>query len=213
MVDRAELASDERFCRLRRPRLDKRVSILWNLRPAYKETRNDCPHFGFGDKMFLTRDIIELAIQIEQNAENVYRNALKKISDPKIVSILQWLADEEVEHARWFRKLKQTDQSDIKDPRIAAMGKSILSDTLGRQSFSLKDADFSKIIQLADLVSLVLEFEKDKVIFYKMLKPFIADGETLDFLENIIAEETHHIQELSTLIYRDNAKVKMTSDT
>ena len=138
--------------------------------------------------MFLIRDIIELAIQIEQNAEKVYRNAQTKISDPKIVTILKWLADEEVEHARWFRQLKHTIQTEIRDPAVAAMGKSILSDTLGRQSFSLEDADFSEIRQLADLVSLALEFEKDKVIFYKMLRPFIADGETLDFLENIIAE-------------------------
>ena len=80
--------------------------------------------------MFLIEDIIELAIQIEQNAEKVYRNALIKIADPKFVSILQWLADEE----------------------------------------------------------------------------------TLDFLENIIAEEIHHIQELSMLMDRETANEKITSD-
>ena len=161
--------------------------------------------------MFLIGDIIELAIQIEQNAEKVYRKALRKISDPKIAAVLRWLADEEVAHARWFRELKRTTQTEITDPRVAAMGKSILSDTLGSQSFSLKDADFSEIKQLADLVSLAVEFEKDKVIFYKMLRPFIDDGETLDFLENIIAEETHHIQELGALLNRDKARGKVTS--
>lgn len=163
--------------------------------------------------MFLIGDIIELAIQIEQNAEKVYRNALAKISDPKIASILQWLADEEVEHARWFRQLKRTAPTEITDPGVAAMGKSILSDTLGSQSFSLKDAHFSEIKQLADLVSLAVEFEKDKVIFYRMLRPFIDDGETLDFLENIIAEETHHIQELGALLNRDRAKGRIASET
>ncbi len=163
--------------------------------------------------MFLIADIIELAIQIEQNAEKGYRNALKKISDPKFVWVLQWLADEEVEHARWFRQLKHTAQAEIKDPTVAAMGKSILSDALGSQSFSLKDADFSEMRQLEDLVSLAVEFEKDKVIFYTMLRPFIADGETLDFLDNIIAEETQHIQELGTLMERDVAEEKITSET
>ena len=162
--------------------------------------------------MFLIGDIIELAIQIEQNAEKVYRNALKKITDPKYVSILQWLADEEVAHARWFRQLKLTVQAEIKDPSVAAMGKSILSDALGSQSFSLKYADFNEMRQLADLISLAVEFEKDKVIFYKMLRPFIEDSETLDFLENIIAEEVHHIQALGTLIDRDTAEMKITSD-
>lgn len=93
------------------------------------------------------------------------------------------------------------------------MGKSILSDVLGSQSFSLKDADFSEMRQLEDLFSLAVEFEKDKVIFYKMLRPFIEDGETFDFLENIIAEETHHIRELRTLMNRNAAEEKITSES
>ena len=162
--------------------------------------------------MFLVGDIIELAIQIEQNAENVYRNALKKISNPKLASILQWLADEEVEHARWFRQLKQTVNTAVEDPAVEAMGKSILSGVIGSQSFSLKQADFSEMSQLEDLISLAVEFENDKVIFYKMLRPFIEDRETLDFLENIIDEETNHIRELSTLMDRYAAEGKIASD-
>ena len=162
--------------------------------------------------MFLIGDIIELAIQIEQNAEAVYRNALKKISDPKLVSILQWLADEEVEHAKWFRQLKKTANTTVKDSTVKAMGKSILSDVLGSQSFSLKEADFSEMRQLVDLISLAVEFEKEKVIFYKMLRPFIEDRATLDFLENIIVEETHHIRELGTLMNRNAAERKITSE-
>ena len=163
--------------------------------------------------MFLIGDIIELAIQIEQNAEAVYRNALKKISDPKLVSILQWLADEEVEHAKWFRQLKQTVHTEVKDPAVEAMGKSILSDVLGSQSFSLKEADFNEMRRLEDLISLAVEFEEDKVIFYKMLRSFIEDRETLDFLENIISEETNHIRELGTLMDRYAAQGKITSET
>jgi rubrerythrin len=39
-----------------------------------------------------------------------------------------------------------------------------------------------------------------------MLRPFIADDETLDFLEKIIAEETDHIQELHKLMDRHVAR-------
>ena len=93
------------------------------------------------------------------------------------------------------------------------MGKSILSDVLGRQSFSLREADFSEMSQLEDLISLAVEFEKDKVIFYKMLRPFIEDEETLDFLENIISEETNHIRELKRLMDRYDAEGKIVSET
>lgn len=162
--------------------------------------------------MFSMSDIIDLAIQIETNAESVYRNALRKISDPALISILRWLADEEVEHAKWFRQLKAKTPSEVKDPGVEALGKSLLSDVLGRQSFSLKEADFRKINRLEELLSLAIEFEKDKVIFYNMLRQFIEDSETLDFLENIIDEETHHIQELNRLLDRDAAEGKITSD-
>jgi rubrerythrin len=161
--------------------------------------------------MFSMRDIVDLAIQIEINAERVYRSALKKESDPTLVSILRWLADEEVEHAKWFRRLKETMPAEIKDPAVEAMGKSLLSDVLGRQSFSLKEANFSEINELANLLLLAIEFERDKVIFYKMLRPFIEDSETLDFLEKIIKEETHHIEELNKLAHRYGAKGKITT--
>ena len=162
--------------------------------------------------MFSMGDIIDLAIQIEANAERVYRNALKIISDPALISILRWLADEEVEHAKWFRQLKTMTPSEIKDPAVEALGKSLLSDVLGRQSFSLKEADFSEISRLEDLLSLAIEFEKDKVIFYNMLRQFIEDDETLDFLEKIISAETQHIQELKKLVDRDDAEGKITTD-
>jgi rubrerythrin len=55
------------------------------------------------------------------------------------------------------------------------------------------------------LLSLAVEFEKDKVIFYNMLRQFIEDNETLDFLGKIISEETQHIQELNKLVDRDDA--------
>ncbi|MDX1707627.1 MAG: ferritin family protein [Desulfobacterales bacterium] len=160
-------------------------------------------------------DIIDLAIQIENNAESIYRKALSRIANPALVSILEWLIDEEVAHAAWFRQLRKSIQTQVKDPALEAMGKSLLSDVLGKQSFSLKEADFSEIHRLADLLLLAIEFEKDKVIFYKMLSPFISDHKTLDFLKQIIAEENHHIQELEKLVDRDaiEAKIRCENET
>lgn len=162
--------------------------------------------------MFSMSDIIDLAIQIETNAESVYRSALGKISDPALMTILRWLADEEIEHAKWFRQLRAMTPGEVTDPAVEALGKSLLSDVLGRQSFSLKEADFSKLNRLEDLLTLAIEFEKDKVIFYKILRQFIEDDETLDFLGKIIDEETHHIQELNRLLDRDGAEGKITTD-
>ena len=47
---------------------------------------------------------------------------------------------------------------------------------------------------------MAIEFEKDKVMFYNLLQPFIEDKATLDFLESIIREENEHIQRLQAFL-------------
>ncbi len=150
--------------------------------------------------MFLIEDIIDLAIQIERNAEKVYRKAQKNTSTPELVSFLKWLADEEMAHAKWFSGLKKTVTIEHQDPDVAKMGKALLSDVLGTQSFSLKDADFSEIHQLSQLLSVAIEFEGDKVSFYSLLLPFIDDAATREFLESIILEEKNHIRRLKKFL-------------
>ena len=74
------------------------------------------------------------------------------------------------------------------------MGCSILTGVLGDQSFSLKEADLSKIGNVKDLLQLAVEFEKDTVLFYEMIGSFIEDTETSEKLNEIIAEENRHIE-------------------
>ena len=150
--------------------------------------------------MFEITDIIDMAIQIERNAENIYRSAQKKISNHNLSMLLEWLADEEVEHTKWFSRLKKSITTPVDDPAVEEMGKALLSDVLGSQCFSLEDADFGEISQLTELLSLAIEFEKDKVTFYRLLLPFIQDTATLDLLESIIKEENNHIQRLQKFL-------------
>jgi rubrerythrin len=159
--------------------------------------------------MFLIEDIIDLAIQIEQNAEKTYRDAQKNISTPELASFLKWLADEEMAHATWFSRLKNSVSVEQPDPEAAKIGKALLSDVLGSQSFSLKDADFSEIHQPSELLSVAIEFEGDKVTFYRLLLPFIDDATTREFLESIILEEKNHIRRLKKVLI--NATVEDTS--
>ena len=149
--------------------------------------------------MFVIRDVIELAIQIEKNAEKIYRSAQSKLTNSSLISTLQWLAEEEVNHAKWFSKLKEKINPNLSDPAIEEMGRTLLADALGSQSFSLREANFSEIQNLEELLTLAAEFERDKVMFYEMLRPFIEDPETLTFLEKIISEENRHIQRLMSL--------------
>jgi rubrerythrin len=150
--------------------------------------------------VFSIGDIIDLAIQIEKNGENVYRNALQKASNPSLASLFQWLADEEVQHAKWFSELKKTIKTNTDDSRLEEMGKTLLRRILGDQAFSLQDADFSNIDQIKHLVKLAIEFEQDTVLFYEMIQSVIEDKETLDQLNRIIVEEKGHVKLLQDFL-------------
>jgi rubrerythrin len=144
--------------------------------------------------MFSIKDIVDIAIQIEENGERIYRDAAKKIKDPSLSSLLQWLADEEVTHVKWFAALKGKVPDTGDHPEQEKIGRALLRDAVGTQNFTLKDADFSDLEQVEDLIRQAIEFEKDTILFYKMLQPLIDDQETLDQLLGIIKEEEKHVQ-------------------
>ena len=145
--------------------------------------------------MFEIKEIIDLALQIEQNGEKIYRNALRHVANPAISTVLEKLADEELNHIEWFASLKESIQSTTDDPELVEMGKTILKGVLGTQAFSLKDINFSKISRINDLLKLAIEFERDTILFYEMIRPLLDHPEEMDHLNKIIAEENQHIQQ------------------
>jgi rubrerythrin len=150
--------------------------------------------------MFSLKDIIGIAVQIEQNGERVYRSAAEKIEDPSLRSLLQWLANEEVKHVEWFAALKDKIADTGEHPEQEKFGRALLQDAVGTHSLALEDADFSAMEQVQDLINLVMEFENDTVLFYKMLQPLIEDQETLDQLHAIIKEEEDHAECLKQVL-------------
>ena len=152
--------------------------------------------------MFSIDEIIALAVTIEQNGERVYREALKATHDPTLGSLLTWLVDEEVSHARWFSELREQVGTPGKDPRLEELGNSMLKSILGSQTFSLQETDFSQVESVKDLLEVAIEFEKDTVLFYQMLLALIDDEETRQHLSTIVEEEERHAAELEDFIKR-----------
>ena len=146
--------------------------------------------------MFSLKDIIDIAVQIEQNGEKTYRHAAEKIQNPSLSALLQWLADEEVKHKEWFTALKDKIPDTGEHPEQEKFGRALLQNAVGTHSLALEDADFFAMEQVQDLIHLVMEFENDTVLFYKMLQPLIEDQKTLEQLHTIIQEEENHAERL-----------------
>jgi rubrerythrin len=152
--------------------------------------------------LFSAKEIIELAIKIEKNGEAVYRSAIEKVPNPGLVPLLEWMADEEVKHANWFAELKHNLETKNENPFVEEMGHELFNEMLGDKNFSLKDVDFATIEEIDDLIETFIEFEKDSIIFYEVLKPFVEDPVVREYLNKIIDEEKHHIELLKEITDR-----------
>ena len=144
--------------------------------------------------MFAISEIYDLAIQIEKNGEAFYRDASNKFSHPGLNTLLQWLAEEEIEHQKWFIQKKEALKNPSERVDLEDIGGKILENILGDQTFSLKEADLSKIDEVDALLDLAIEFEKDTIVFFEMIRVLIDDNETLGQLNEIIEQENHHVQ-------------------
>ena len=146
--------------------------------------------------MFSVPEILDLAIQLEKNGESVYRNAADKVTEPDLASLLIWMADEEVRHRHWFSEVKKNFETHSLNPFMEEMSRQVFGGMLGDKSFSHRDTDFSKVDHLDDLIGIFIEFEKDTILFYETLIPFIEDNDTMEYLKKIIDEENNHIKKL-----------------
>jgi rubrerythrin len=146
--------------------------------------------------MFAISEIYDLAIQIEKNGEAFYRDALKKFSHPALNTLLQWLAEEEIEHQKWFIQKKEALKNPSESVDLENVSGKILENILGDQTFSLKEADLSEIDGMDALLGLAIEFEKDTIVFFEMIRVLIDDNETLEQLNEIIEQENHHVKTL-----------------
>jgi len=150
--------------------------------------------------MFSVLEILDLAIQLEKNGESVYRNAVDKITKSDLASLLIWMADEEARHMRWFSEVKKNFEIHSINPFMEEMGRKVFSGILGDKSFSHKEVDFSRVDRQDDLIGIFIEFEKDTILFYETLIPFIEDNDTLENIAKIIAEENDHIKKLQDFL-------------
>ena len=150
--------------------------------------------------MFSATELLDMAIKLEKNGEAVYRNAVSEVVKPELVAMLEWMADEEAKHANFFSKLKFELETNRANLFMEEMSRELFDDLLGDKNFSLKEVDFSAVNKSEDLIAIFIEFEKDSVIFYKVLEPFVEDPAAREHLKEIIEEENRHIKKLQEFL-------------
>ena len=147
--------------------------------------------------MFTVQEVLRLAIQMEENGEQAYRQALQRVEAPEIRAILAWIADEEVDHAEHFRNMLKRLGTAADSPFLENPDQEQLADIIQGESLSLKEIDFSAITRVADLMDVFMEFENDGILFYELLRSFVAEKNTRSIVDEIIEQEKKHLQKLT----------------
>jgi len=155
--------------------------------------------------VFTFSEIIDMAVQIEENGEKTYLAAIEHIDDIGQKQLLEWMAQEERRHAKWFGDLKGTACIFEDNASEKELSDALVRDYLGGQVFSLKEVDFSRVLDLNELVRIFIEFEKDTILFYDILIAFVTDESIKEKIRQIISEEEAHVEKLKALIDDENS--------
>ncbi len=150
--------------------------------------------------MYTIEDVRQIAIQIEQNGEQAYRSTAERVEHSDIARILNWMADEERQHGKWFAALP-VDPKEVPDEYrdMEDLGRALLKEMVEDKTFSLNG---DKLVSASDVVAVLaqsIEFEQDTILFYDMLKAFMEDQGGGAQLDLIIDEERGHVKVLTKL--------------
>jgi rubrerythrin len=150
--------------------------------------------------MFTIADIRNIAIQIELNGEKTYRKASEECADPTMAKIFLQMAEDEKRHAKWFESIRSQKPLTEEQRQMETMGRTILQEMVGAQTFSLEQNTLNKVSNIEELLQQSQGFEQDTIQFYELLSGFIEDSDTMQQLETIIHEERSHLAELGNLL-------------
>jgi rubrerythrin len=140
-------------------------------------------------------EVVEFAIYIEQNGYKFYVETIKKFSDEKLTTLFQFLADEEVRHEKIFKELLKRTGTVTPHESYPGEYEAYMKDFLKTHALANDEAlkkTLASVKTLDDAVRMALEFEKDSIVLFSMLKKHI-DDDNKPYVENIIQEEITHI--------------------
>ncbi|MCP3901939.1 MAG: ferritin family protein [Desulfobacteraceae bacterium] len=142
---------------------------------------------------FNANDIFEIAIKIEQNGAEFYRNAAKNVDGEKNKQFLLDLADMEDAHEKTFESMK----NELKDTEVFSTAFDpedentlYLKALADARVFAKKeepDNNFKNILYSA------IQAEKDSIAFYIGMKLMVPEKYGKSKIDFIIKEEMSHI--------------------
>ncbi|HSV96492.1 MAG TPA: ferritin family protein [Spirochaetota bacterium] len=144
---------------------------------------------------FSTKELVDMAIGIEESGYYFYTQCRKKFDDPYFTELLTFLAEEELRHKELFEKmlgeLKET--SGVFSEDYYQYLKALGDERVFKNNDDV-DAVVKEMESVFDVLKVAMTAEKDSVLFYsELLSMHEKDKDALKILNRLIDEERRHI--------------------
>ncbi|MFQ5329427.1 MAG: ferritin family protein [Thermodesulfobacteriota bacterium] len=153
---------------------------------------------------FSGKDVIEMAVRIEENGLAFYTEAAEASESDEIKELFHYLADEEKRHVFCFENIgKSFDDENlpgISDPYIEET--SLYLGALANSRVFTEKNEGSRMAKEIrdenDALRTAIDMEKDSILFYYELDK-VVKGKDKSVLALLIAEEKKHLAKLTEL--------------
>lgn len=152
---------------------------------------------------FRAAEMVEIAVQLEQNGQAFYQEAANRAEDPETKRLLEFLTQEERRHEVAFRQMLPEE----KEHRPAEQypgEKSAYIQALLEERLLPTEEIVAKVVTLgseAAVLDFALGFEKDTVLFYYEMRHMMGQAQK-PIMDDILAQEKLHVERLQRLCRR-----------
>lgn len=149
------------------------------------------------------RDIVRIALEVEQTGMESYRVMKSATSDPELAKLLDYLANDEGDHvgifSQMFREVEMNPET-MPDPSpedqayIDVIMKSVVFE--GPQAGIRRARAATTPIEV---LSLALQFERDAMLFWLKLFGLVQEKDRV-LVQRMIQQEEEHVREIQAML-------------
>ena len=158
--------------------------------------------------VFTAAEMVDIAIQLEQNGQVFYTEAALRTEDEEIKRFLEFLAKEEQRHEQVFRDLKPAEREHRpaqEYPGERSEYVQVLLEERLLPSAEIVEKVLPSLNSETALLDFALGFEKDTILFYFEMRHLLGEAHR-HILNEIIEQEKHHVTRLRRLCRACRAK-------
>lgn len=160
---------------------------------------------------FNADEVFRIAIEIEKNGITFYGKAKEILKDEEVKGIFSQLEKEEEQHLGNLEKMRAGLPASAKQRTVYDPSNDIKRTSDEETDQYIQDVAHMNVFRnsqnvekyvneiktVEDALRLAIQFEKDSITFYLILRDLTEEDKGREFLDDILAEEKDHLKKLS----------------